>query len=86
MPPPVGGPGYGPPGGGPPIPSNGPPRVDLNMLPPGIELPRGESALDSITKTLAGIAPGQLQDVMAGMKVSALMPMRLRKCRLTFRH
>jgi len=40
------------------------------MLPPGIELPRGEKALDQITKTLAEMPPGQLQDVMAGMKVS----------------
>lgn len=63
--------GYGPPpsmggGGGPPPPG----RVDLGMLPPGIDLPRGGKALDQITKTLAEISPGQLQDVMAGMKVS----------------
>ena len=78
MPPP--GAGYG----GPPPPMGGgigmgmgmdgppgpPGRVDSGMLPPGIELPRGENALDGITKTLAGISPGQLQDVMAGMKVS----------------
>jgi hypothetical protein len=55
-------------GGGPPPPAGG--RVDLGMLPPGIDLPRGEKALDQITKTLAEIPPGQLQDVMAGMKVS----------------
>jgi cleavage stimulation factor subunit 2 len=70
MPPPGAG-GYG--GPPPPMPMGGPPgpgRVDLGMLPPGIELPRGENALDGITKTLGGISPGQLQDVMAGMKVS----------------
>lgn len=43
--------------------------MDFGMLPPGIDLPRGEKALDQITKTLAEISPGQLQDVMAGMKV-----------------
>jgi cleavage stimulation factor subunit 2 len=48
-------------------------RIDLGMLPPGIELPRGEKAIDQIAKTLAsGISPGQLQDVMAGMKVSGI--------------
>jgi hypothetical protein len=70
MPPPGAG-GYG--GPPPPMPMGGPPgpgRVDVGMLPPGIELPRGENALDGITKTLGGISPGQLQDVMAGMKVS----------------
>jgi len=54
--------------GGPPPPGAG--RLDFGMLPPGIDLPRGEKALDQITKTLAEISPGQLQDVMAGMKVS----------------
>ena len=44
--------------------------MDFGMLPPGIDLPRGEKALDQITKTLAEIPAGQLQDVMAGMKVS----------------
>ena len=78
--PPMGGPGpgpgqgYGPPppmgGGGPPPPA-GAGRMDFGMLPPGIDLPRGEKALDQITKTLAEISPGQLQDVMAGMKVSS---------------
>jgi hypothetical protein len=71
--PPMGGPGYGPPppmgGGGPP--PSGAGRMDFGMLPPGIDLPRGEKALDQITKTLAEISPGQLQDVMAGMKVSS---------------
>lgn len=47
-----------------------PPRVDLGMVPPGQDLPRGESAMDQISKTLASIGPGQMQDVMAGMKVS----------------
>jgi len=77
--PPMGGPGPGPgPGYGGPPPmgggGGGPPagggRMDFGMLPPGIDLPRGEKALDQITKTLAEIPAGQLQDVMAGMKVS----------------
>lgn len=50
-----------------------PPRVDLGMVPPGQDLPRGESAMDQISKTLASIGPGQMQDVMAGMKVSRLL-------------
>lgn len=58
-------------GGAPPPPG----RLDIGMLPPGIELPRGEKALDQITKTLAEISPGQLQDVMAGMKVSHVVPL-----------
>lgn len=61
--------GYGGPAGpgGPP-----PPRVDLGMVPPGIDLPRGENAMDNISRTLADVSPGQMQDVMAGMKVCHL--------------
>ncbi|CAD6587555.1 MAG: hypothetical protein TREMPRED_004782 [Tremellales sp. Tagirdzhanova-0007] len=42
-------------------------RVDIQLLPPGQDLP-GQKATDAITKTLAAISPGQMQDVMAGMK------------------
>lgn len=37
--------------------------------PPGQELLPGQKATDAITKTLAAISPGQMQDVMANMKV-----------------
>ena len=43
--------------------------VDVNLLPPGQELGGGEKATDVISKTLAAISPGQMQDVMSGMKV-----------------
>lgn len=43
-------------------------KVDLNLLPPGVEV-GGQKATDAISKTLAAISPGQMQDVMAGMKV-----------------
>jgi cleavage stimulation factor subunit 2 len=66
-PPPGPGPGYGAP---PPMPVNGGGRVDLSALPPGQDLPRGENAMDQISRTLASIRPGEMQDVMAGMKVS----------------
>lgn len=81
-----GGPGgYGPPGGasGPGGPGyDAPPQgarndfapppggVDISLLPPGQELPSGVKATDAISKTLAAISPGQMQEVMAGMKVS----------------
>jgi cleavage stimulation factor subunit 2 len=45
-------------------------KVDLGMLPPGVEV-GGQKATDAISKTLAAISPGQMQDVMAGMKVSS---------------
>jgi hypothetical protein len=43
-------------------------KVDFNLLPPGVEV-GGQKATDAISKTLAAISPGQMQDVMAGMKV-----------------
>jgi len=43
-------------------------RLDLHLLPPGQDVP-GQRATDAISKTLAAISPGQMQDVMAGMKV-----------------
>ncbi|WVO15169.1 hypothetical protein L204_102813 [Cryptococcus depauperatus] len=42
--------------------------VDLRYAPQGINLPPGERATDNITKTLATISPGQLQEVMESMK------------------
>lgn len=46
------------------------PRLDLNLLPVGTEPMGGQKATDAISKTLAAVSPGQMQDVMAGMKVS----------------
>lgn len=37
-------------------------------LPPGVQLPPGASAVDSITQTLATIPPSQLLDIMGQMK------------------
>ena len=45
------------------------PPIDLNLVPPGRDVPPGQSATDAISKTLAAINPGQMQDVMSGMKV-----------------
>lgn len=67
--PPPPGPGYGAPPPM-PMPAAGAGRVDLGLLPPGQDLPRGESAMDQISRTLASVSPGQMQDVMTGMKVS----------------
>jgi hypothetical protein len=81
---PGGGPGYPPigMGGGPPPLAMGgasagsgmgdqPPRVDLGLLPPGVDMPPSMGkTTDAISKTLAAVSPGQMQDVMAGMKVS----------------
>ncbi|WWC85168.1 uncharacterized protein L201_000025 [Kwoniella dendrophila CBS 6074] len=69
--PPVGGPGgfdqgYPGAGGPPPIPHVN--RVDLTALPDGSPLPPGTNPTDSISKTLAAVTPGQMQDVMASMK------------------
>lgn len=63
-------------GGRSPPPMSGPPGREL---PAGVDLPRGVKAADNISKTLAAISPGQLQEVMANMKVgvgsrAALMP------------
>lgn len=59
----------------PPVRDEPPPAgmVDLNLLPTGQDTPG--KATDAISKTLAVINPGQMQDVMAGMKVSC----RIRK-------
>lgn len=45
----------------------------MNMLPPGQDLPMGERATDVISKTLASIPPGKLEEVLMGMKVSHLV-------------
>jgi cleavage stimulation factor subunit 2 len=45
----------------------------MNMLPPGQDLPMGERATDVISKTLASIPPGKLEEVLMGMKVSSLV-------------
>lgn len=46
------------------------PGVNMNMLPPGQDVPPGERATDVISKTLASIPPGKLEEVLMGMKVS----------------
>jgi hypothetical protein len=67
---------FGAPGNGYGRPDEGMPRdagrVDLSALPPGQVLPVGQKATDAISKTLAAVSPGQMQDVMAAMKVSSL--------------
>lgn len=83
-----GGPGqFGPPGGGgftPPAPGMGmnvprpglppaPGGVNMNLLPPGQDVPPGQKATDVISKTLASIPPGKLEDVLTGMKVCSLV-------------
>ncbi|KAI5450445.1 hypothetical protein NCC49_003068 [Naganishia albida] len=45
-----------------------PPGVNMNMLPPGQDVPPGQKATDVISKTLASIPPGKLEDVLTGMK------------------
>ncbi|KAF8958943.1 hypothetical protein BDZ97DRAFT_1906346 [Flammula alnicola] len=44
------------------------PEAFLANVPPGIQMPKGSSALDSISQTLAGMAPNQLMEVLAQMK------------------
>lgn len=47
---------------------HGGPSNFLKTLPPGIPLPAGVTALDSISTTLASIDPAQLTEVLAQMK------------------
>lgn len=47
----------------------GPGDVVPKPLPPGVNLPPGVSAVDSISQTLAAMPPGQLLDIMSQMKV-----------------
>ncbi len=59
--------GYGVP---PPGPGAGPgARLDLSALPPGQDIPPGVKATDVISKTLASIPPGKLEEVLLQMKV-----------------
>lgn len=69
--PPPGGQGGGYPQDGPGL-GGQPPRIDIDLLPPGQDVGPGQKATDAISQTLAAITPGQMQDVMAGMKVSAV--------------
>ncbi|RXK36049.1 hypothetical protein M231_06697 [Tremella mesenterica] len=44
------------------------PNIDLYNLPQGQEVLPGEKATDVISRTLAAVTPGQMQEVMAGVK------------------
>lgn len=44
----------------------------LAHLPPGIQIPKGASSLDSISQTLASMPPHQLMEVLAQTKVVLL--------------
>lgn len=59
----------------PPPPSMGPGAqgINLGMLPPGQDVPPGMKATDVISKTLASIPPGKLEEVLTGMKVGVLV-------------
>ncbi|KAJ3503886.1 hypothetical protein NLJ89_g8232 [Agrocybe chaxingu] len=52
---------------------NSDPEAFLANVPPGIQIPKGSSALDSISQTLATMPPNQLMEVLAQMKVSNLL-------------
>ncbi|PPQ75597.1 LOW QUALITY PROTEIN: hypothetical protein CVT26_001658 [Gymnopilus dilepis] len=45
------------------------PEAFLANAPPGIPVPKGSTALDSITQTLATMPPNQIMEVLAQMKV-----------------
>jgi cleavage stimulation factor subunit 2 len=45
------------------------PDAFLANVPPGKQVPKGASALDSISQTLASMPPNQLMEVLAQMKV-----------------
>ena len=45
------------------------PESFLANVPPGIPVPKGSTALDSISQTLATMPPNQLMEVLAQMKV-----------------
>ena len=63
-----GGPAGRPPGVGGPSGSSGAQGINMNLLPPGQDLPPGERATDTISKTLASIPPGKMEEVLVGMK------------------
>ena len=50
-----------------------PEEAFLASLPPGIHVPKGSSVLDSISQTLASMAPNQLMEVLAQMKVLGVL-------------
>lgn len=60
--------------GGLPAPPVGGGGVNMNMLPPGQDVPMGQKATDVISKTLASIPPGKLEEVLTGMKVRSGSP------------
>lgn len=47
------------------------PEAFLVNVPPGIQVQKGSSALDSISQTLASMPPNQLMEVLAQMKVKS---------------
>lgn len=55
--------------GGPAFGAAGGKGMDMSSLPHGVDPPPGQKATDAISKTLAEVNPGQMQEVMAGMKV-----------------
>lgn len=55
------------------------PDAFLANVPPGIQVPKGASALDSISHTLASMQPNQLMEVLAQMKVSSAVVQRARR-------
>ncbi|KAJ9091264.1 hypothetical protein QFC19_009174 [Naganishia cerealis] len=70
---PSGGGGFTPPPASNAFPSRppGPPAaqgINLGLLPPGQDVPQGMKATDVISKTLASIPPGKLEEVLTGMK------------------
>ena len=64
-----------PPGGRPPE-----TEAFLANLPPGIQVPKGSSVLDSISQLLASMAPNQLMEVLAQMKVLDLLVVVISNC------
>jgi len=50
------------------LPRSQDPNAFLSSLPPGIQVPPGSTALDTISQNLATMNPGQLMEVLAQMK------------------
>jgi cleavage stimulation factor subunit 2 len=51
------------------LPRNQDPSVFLSSLGPGVQVPPGSTALDTISQNLATMNPSQLMEVLAQMKV-----------------